>query len=99
LDQPIGGVKDISAEELANVRLDVRSVIFEEASDLATWEEFDPIGGLGEPILHGYEEVGGLPNVLDKPGGGTGGDTEASELGRDLQITFAKLDNSASHAD
>ena len=69
LDGPIGGVEDVGAEQLAYMGLSVGGIVFEESSDLATREEFDPIGGLDEPILHGYEEVGGLPNVPDEAGG------------------------------
>ena len=51
------------------MRLSVGSVVFEEASDLAIEELFNPVHGLEEPVLHGDEEVGGLPNIPDKAGG------------------------------
>jgi hypothetical protein len=33
---------------------------------LAVGEKFDPVGGLNEPILYRYEEVGGLSLIVDK---------------------------------
>jgi hypothetical protein len=68
LNWPIGGVEEVGEEQLTDMGLGVGGIIFEEASDLATREKLNPIGRLYEPVMYGYEEVGGLPNILDEAG-------------------------------